>query len=87
MYYAYFILTQYSAEELNQNDDDMSCETEVTVTTGATFYIQHTRFNLPEEFWHAADDAQSVSKMKRTSAASRHIQNFMGVISHQPSKW
>ena len=38
MYYAYFMLTQYYAEELNQNDDDMSCVTGVTAITGNTFY-------------------------------------------------
>ena len=33
VYYASFMLTQHSAEELNQNDNDMSCVTGVTGTT------------------------------------------------------
>ena len=80
------MLTEYSEEELNQNDDDMSCVTGVTGTTGTKFYTQHTRFNLPEEFWHAIDKYQSVSKMKRTSAALGHLLDFIETISHQPSK-
>ena len=48
MYYDYFMLTQYSAEELNQNDDDRSCVTGFTGTTGNTFYTQHTLFNIPK---------------------------------------
>ena len=55
IYYDYFMLTQYSAEELNQNDDDMSCVNGVAGTTGNIFYTQHTGFNLPEEFWHAVE--------------------------------
>ena len=55
MYYAYFMLTQYSAEELNQNDYDMSCVAGVTGTTGTKFYTRHTQFNLPVEFGHAAE--------------------------------
>ena len=38
MYYDYFMLTQGSAKELNQNYDDMSCVTGVTGTYGTIFY-------------------------------------------------
>ena len=58
------MLTQDSAEELNQNDDDMSCVTGVTCTTGTTFR-------------HAVDEAPSESKTKQTAAASGHLQYFM----------
>ena len=87
MYYAYFMLTQYYAEELNQNDDDMSCVTGVTGTNGITFYSQHTRFNIPEEFGHTVYESQSDSKTKRTAAASGHLQCFMDAIGRQLSKW
>ena len=87
IYYAYFMLTQDSAEELNQNDDDMSCVTGVTCTTGTKFYTQHTQFNIPEEFGHAVDEAPGESKTKRTAAALVNLQYSMGAISHQPRKW
>ena len=87
MYYASFMLTQYSAKELNQNDDDMSCVNGVTGKTGTSFYTQHTGFNVTEEFGHTVDEAQSESKTKRTAAASAHLQDFMDAISHKPSKW
>ena len=87
MYYAYFILTQYSAEELNQNDDDMSCVTGVTGITGTTFYTQHTGFNLTKEFGHAAEEARSESKMKQMATALGNLQDFMDTIINQPSKW
>ena len=81
------MLTQDSAEELNKNDDDVSCVTVVTGTTGTIFYTQHTGLNLPEEFRNTVDEAQSESKMKRTSAASGHLKDFMDAISHQLSNW
>ena len=65
----------------------MSCVTGVIVTTGNTFYTQHTRFNLPEEFGHAVDKYQSESKMKWTAAPLGNIQDFMVTISYQLSKW
>ena len=83
MYYASFMLTRYSVEELNKNDDDMSFVTGVTGTNGNIF----TRFNILAEFGHAVDKSQSESKMKQTSAASGHLQDFMDPISHQPSQW
>ena len=48
IYYAAFMLTQDAAEELKQNNDDISCVTGVTGTTGTTFYTQHTRFDIPK---------------------------------------
>ena len=68
MYYDYFMLTQDSAEELNQNDDDMSCVTGVTCQTRTKFYTQHKRFNLPEELGHAVYEAQSRPKTKQRAA-------------------
>ena len=72
MYYAYFILTEYAAQELNQNYDDMYCVTGVTGSTGTVFYTQDTKFNIPEEFGYAVDDAQSESEMKRAAASWPH---------------
>ena len=79
--------TQYSAGELNQNNDDMSYVTRFTGKTGTIVYTQHTRFNITEEFWHAVEKTQSESKTKRTAAASGHLQDFMDANSHQSSKW
>ena len=81
------MLTQHSAETFNQNGDDISCVTEVTGTTGPTFYTQHTRFNIPAEFGHVVDEDQSEYKKKQTAASSWHLEDFMDAISHQPSKW
>ena len=60
----------------------MSFVTGVTGTTGTKF----TRFNLPAEFGHALDKSHSESNMKRTAAASGHLQDFTDAISHQPSQ-
>ena len=65
----------------------MSCVTGVTGTTVTIFYTQHTQFNIPEEFGHAVDESQSLSKTKRTAAASGNIQYFMDAIIHQTIKW
>ena len=40
----------------------MSCLTEVTGTTVITLNTQHTIIDVPEEFGHAVDKAQSESK-------------------------
>ena len=37
MHYAFFILIIYISEHLLQNDDDISCVTELTGTTGPSF--------------------------------------------------
>ena len=87
MYYVSFVLSQDAAKQFNQNDDDTSCVTVVTGTTGTTFYTQLKIFNLPEEFGNVVDKAQSESKTKRTGAASGHLQDFMDEISHQLGKW
>ena len=38
-------------------------------------------------FRHAVDEAKSESKTKRLSAALGHLQEYMDVIFHEPSKW
>ena len=48
MYYASFMLTQDSAEELNQHDDDISFVNVFTGKTRTTFYTQHKGFSIPE---------------------------------------
>ena len=72
---------------MNQNDDDMSCVTGVTVTTGTTFFTQNTQFNLLQEFGHVSDKAQSVYKTNWESVASGHLQAFMDVINIQLGEW
>ena len=74
MYYASFMLTLDYDEELNEEYDDMSCMTRDTVT-GRTLYR------------HAVDDSKSESNIKRSAAATRHLQNYMDRIGHEPSKW
>ena len=74
MYYASFNITPDSAEELNENYDDMSCMTRYTGTVGTSFR-------------HAVDEAKSDSMKKRSSAASGHLQDYMDAIFHEPSKW
>ena len=59
MCYVYFMITQDAAEYLNQKYDDMSCLTAVTGTTVITLNTQHTIIDVPEEFGHAVDKAQS----------------------------
>ena len=56
------MITQDVAEDLNQKYDDMSCLTAVTGTTVITLNTQHTIIDVPEEFGHAVDKAQSESK-------------------------
>ena len=85
MRYAYFILTEYAAVEVYQNDDVMSCVTGFTGTTGTTFYAQDRRIDLTKKFGHAVDKAQIESKKKQTVAASRHQQYYMGANKNQPS--
>ena len=81
------MITQDHAEELNKNKYFMSYVTGVTGTTGTTFYTQHTQSNIPEEFGHGVDKSQSESKIKHTTAASGHLQDFMGAIIHKLSMW
>ena len=56
------MITQDAAEYLNQKYDDMSCLTAITGTTLITLNTQHTIIDVPEEFGHAVDKAQSESK-------------------------
>ena len=65
----------------------MSGVTGFISTTGTTFYTQHTKFNITEEFGHAADKSQSDSNKKWTAAASVNPQDFMDTIIHQPCNW
>ena len=73
-YYASFMLTLDSAEELNEDYYDMSCMTRETGTAGTSFR-------------HAVDEVNSESKTKSSSAAQGHIQDYMDAICHEPSKW
>ena len=36
---------------------------------------------------HAVDDSKSESNIKRSAAATRHIQDYMDRIRHSPRKW
>ena len=82
VYYASFMPTQYSAEELNQNDYDISFVTGFTGTTGNTFYTQHKGLNIPKEFGHMVDEFKSESKMmpydNLSHGASYYILYFWG---------
>ena len=74
MYYASFMLTPDSAEELNGDYDDMSCMTKDMGTVRTSFR-------------HALDEVKSESKTKRSSTASGYLQDNMDAIIHEPSKW
>ena len=68
------MLTPDSEEELNKDYYDMSCMTRDTGIAGTSFR-------------HAVDEVKSESKKKRSSAASRHLQDYINAIFHEPSKW
>ena len=74
IYYASLTLTLDDDEELNREYYDVSCMTRDT-GTGRTLYR------------HAVDDSKSESNIKRSSAATRHLQDYMDRIGHEPSKW
>ena len=74
IYYASFMLKPDSVEELNEDYDDMSFMTRDTGTVGTSFR-------------HAVDEVKSDSKTKLSSAASRHLQDYIDAISHETSKW
>ena len=74
MYYASFMLTTDSVEELNEDYDDMSC---MTVDTGTVGTLSR----------HAVDETNSESKIKRSFAALRHLQDYMDAICNEPNKW
>ena len=68
------MLTLDYNEELNKEYDDMSCMTRYTGTE-RTIY------------GHAVDDSKSELNIKRSHAAMRHLQDYMGSIRHSPRKW
>ena len=68
------MLTLDYDEELNEEYDDVSCMTRDTVT-------ERTLYR------HAVDDSKSESNIKRSAAATRHLQDYMDKIGHEPSKW
>ena len=74
------MLKQGDTEELYQNNGDMSCVTGVTGTTEIIFNTHDTKFNIPEEFRHAVDEAQSLSNMKLTATALVYLQDFIDSI-------
>ena len=68
------MLTLDYDEELNEEYDDMSCMTRDTGT-------ERTLYR------HAVDDSKSESNIKRSAGATRHLQDYMDRICHEPSKW
>ena len=72
--YASFMLTLDYIEELNEEYDDMSCMTR-DMGTERTVY------------GHAVDDSKSESNIKRSHAATRHLQEYMDSIHHSAHKW
>ena len=48
-----------------------------------------TRYTGTERtlYRHAVDDSKSDSNIKRSAAATRHLQDYMDRIGHEPSKW
>ena len=73
-YYASLMLTLGYDEELNKDYDDVSCISRDT-GTGRTLYR------------HAVDDSKSESNIKHSTASTRHLQDYMDIICHEPSKW
>ena len=68
------MLTLDYNEELNKEYDDMSCMTRDTGTERTVYR-------------HAVDDLKSESDIKRSAAATRHLQDYMYRICHSPCKW
>ena len=68
------MLTLDYNEELNEEYDDMSCMTRDTGTERTVYR-------------HAVDDSKSESNIKRSAAATRHLQDYMDRIRHSPRKW
>ena len=68
------MLTLDYNEELNEEYDDLSCMTR-DKGTEITLYR------------HAVDDSKSELNIKRSHAATRHLQDYMDRICHSPSKW
>ena len=74
IYYASCMLTLGYDEELNEEYDDVSFMTR-DMGTERTLYR------------HALDDLKSESNIKRSAAATRHLQDYLDRICHEPSKW
>ena len=68
------MLTLDYDEELKKGYDDVSCMTRDTGT-------ERTLYR------HAVDDLKSESNIKHSAAATRHLQYYMDIICHEPSKW
>ena len=68
------MLTLDYNDELNEEDDDMSCMTRDTGTERTVY-------------GHAVDDSKSESNIKRSHAATRHLQEYMDSIHHSAHKW
>ena len=68
------MLTLDYNEGLNEEYDDMSCMTRDTGTERTVYR-------------HAVDDSKSESNIKRSHAATRHLQDYMDSIHHSPRKW
>ena len=64
MCYACFMVTRDDSEELNQNNDYMSCVTGITGITGTTYFTQNIIINISKEFVHAVYEADSKYKKK-----------------------
>ena len=68
------MLTLDCDEELNKEYDDVSYMA-IDTGTGRTLYR------------HAVNDLKIDSNIKRSDAATRHLQDYMDRICHEPSKW
>ena len=68
------MLTLDYNEELNEEYNDMSCMTRDTGTERTVYR-------------HAVDDSKSELNIKRSNAATRHLQDYMDSIRHSPRKW
>ena len=58
------MLTQDASQLIIQNDDDMSCLNGVTYITGTSCFTQDRRIDLPEEFGHAVEEAETNYRKK-----------------------
>ena len=67
------MLTLDYNDELNEEDDDTSCMTRDTGTERTVYR-------------HAVDDSKSESNIKRSNAATRHLQYYMDSIRHSQRK-
>ena len=75
------------SEDLLQNDDDVSCGTEVTRITGTSFITQYRISDLPEFLGHSVDEAVTEFNSKHSVYDPSHLQNYMDSSKHDPIKW